>query len=103
MSYYDVSEDPHESLHTWHKFDPCATQGCYSINKRSLLLAERIFVKGRTKTVEVFNQDAFLGTLLTSKAVTDSHLKKDEILKIFPSTIVLLVKAKRTKEFKGSY
>jgi len=38
--------------------------------------------------------------LLASKAVTDSHLKKDEIPKIFPNTIVLLVKGKRIKELK---
>ena len=86
----------------WHKFDPCVTQGCYSINKHSPLLAECIFVKGRTKPVELLNE-AFLGTLLTYKAVTDSHLKNDEIPKIFPSTTVLLVKGKRTKEFKASY
>lgn len=103
LSYYNVVEGPHGSLQMWNKFDPCVTQWCYSTNKHSLLLAECIFVKGRTKPVELLNEEAFLGTLLTSKAVTDCDLRKEEIPEIFPSAIVLLVKGKRRKDFKASY
>lgn len=75
------------------KFAPCVTQECYSINKYSLLLTECFFVKGRRKTVELQNQEAFLGTFLTSKAFTDSHLKK-EFLKYFLALLSLQLRGR---------